>query len=137
MLEANKQLAINWFEQVWNQKNHAAIEQMFSADGVGYSLDGSDIAPFTRSDFKTSHQALTGAFPDIHFEVQDVLAEEDRVAVRWTANVTHLGDHLGFPATGKKGVLVGSTFMRIRDGQIVEGWNQMNFHALLARIQAP
>jgi predicted ester cyclase len=49
--------------------------------------------------------------------------------------MTHLGDHLGFPATGKKGTLDGSSFLIVKDNQVTEGWNQMDLQALLQKLQ--
>ncbi len=50
--------------------------------------------------------------------------------------MTHLGNHLGFPASGKKGVLTGSSFIIVKDGQILHGWNQMDLQALFNKLQA-
>jgi predicted ester cyclase len=49
--------------------------------------------------------------------------------------MTHSGDGLGFPATGRKGILHGSSFVRIKDGQITEGWNQMDMQALVSSLR--
>ena len=43
--------------------------------------------------------------------------------------MTHLGDHLGFPATGQEGTLDGSSFLIVKDNQVMEGWNQMDLGA--------
>jgi steroid delta-isomerase-like uncharacterized protein len=137
MLEANKILAREWFEQVWNQRNESAIDRLFSAQGVGYGFTGSDDDPVGRDAFKEIYRSFCGAFPDIHIDVLQVIAEADMVALRWKATMTLLGNHLGFPATGKKGELNGSTFIRIEGDQIVEGWNQMDLQSLIIRLQAP
>jgi predicted ester cyclase len=69
-------------------------------------------------------------------DIEDIVAEGDRVAVRWRVSMTHLGDHLGFPATGKKGTLDGSSFLIVKDNQVMEGWNQMDLQGLMQRLQA-
>ncbi len=76
-----------------------------------------------------------GAFPDIHVTIHDLIAEGDLVAVRWTATMTHLGGHLGFAATAKRGSLDGSSFILTRDGYIVEAWNQMDLTGLIQRLK--
>jgi predicted ester cyclase len=58
------------------------------------------------------------------------------VAVRWHVDATHKGDHLGFPASGKPVSLNGSSFLRIRDGLIMDGWNHMDMAGLFRRLQA-
>jgi predicted ester cyclase len=65
----------------------------------------------------------------------EVLAEGDRVAIRWTATMTHRGDQLGFPVTGKHVTLEGSTFAVIGNGKIREGWNQMEFQGMIHSLQ--
>ncbi len=58
------------------------------------------------------------------------------MAVRWRVSMTHLGDHLGFPASGKKETLDGSSFLIVKGNQVMEGWNQMNLGALMEKLQA-
>jgi predicted ester cyclase len=50
--------------------------------------------------------------------------------------MTHLGDHLGFPATGRKGTLEGSSFAIVKDNKVLEGWNQLDLQALMQKLQA-
>ena len=85
--------------------------------------------------FKSIHRSFCGAFPDLRLEVQDVVAEGDHVAIRWLVTMTHTGDHLGFPASGRKGALAGSSFIVCKAGQIVEGWNHMDLQALFQKLQ--
>ena len=58
------------------------------------------------------------------------------MAIRWTVTMTHRGDHLGFPATGKHVTLDGSSFLVIGNGKILEGWNQMEFQGMIHSLQA-
>jgi predicted ester cyclase len=57
---------------------------------------------------------MVATFPDIHVHLDDLIAEGDRVAVRWTATMTHLGDGLGHAPTGKKLSLSGLHFSSAR-----------------------
>jgi predicted ester cyclase len=135
MSEANKLLLRRWFEQVWNQKSEAAIDQMFGIDGKSHGFPDADSLLVGPEAFKAVHRVFCGAFPDLHVEVEDVVAEGDRVAVRWRVTMTHLGDHLGFPATGRKGTLDGSSFLIVKDNRVIEGWNQMDLQALMQELQ--
>jgi steroid delta-isomerase-like uncharacterized protein len=133
--EANKQLAQRWFEEVWNQQSEAAIDAMFSPDGKchGFPEPGSTVVG--PEAFKAVHRTFCGAFPQQKIAVEDLLAEGDRVAIRWRATLPHSGDHLGFPASGKTATLAGSSFITIKDGQIVEGWNYMDLGNLYQQLQ--
>ena len=53
-------------------------------------------------EFKVFVEKLRGAFPDIHMTIEDAFASCDKVAVRWSATMTHTGDHLDIPASGKR-----------------------------------
>jgi len=136
MSEANKLLARQSFEQVWNQKSEAAIDRMFHRDGKSYGFMDADGPLVGPEAFKAVHRNFLAAFPDLHVDVEDVIAEGDRIAIRWKATMTNLGDGLGFPATGKRGVLTGSAFCTVKGDQIMEGWNQMDMQALVQKLQA-
>jgi predicted ester cyclase len=63
------------------------------------------------------------AFPDINLKIEDAIGAQDKVVVRWLGVMTHSGDPLGIPATGKPVRITGISIARILNGQIVEGWN--------------
>jgi steroid delta-isomerase-like uncharacterized protein len=136
MSEANKQLARRWFEEVWNQRNESAIEAMLTPGCRAHGLGGSDAALIGPEGFKTFHRSFCQAFPDLRVTVHDTIAEGDRVAIRWTATMTHLGDGLGFPASGRKVSLEGSTIVNIRGGKMDEAWNHMDITGLFATLKA-
>ena len=136
MSEESKQLARRWFDEVWNQKSEAAIDRMFRPEGRAHGLPTEGGRPAGPEDFKTIHRTFLGAFPDIRFVINDVIAEGDRVAVRWTANMTHAGDHLGFPATGSDVTLEGSSFLHLKDGMIFEAWNQMELQGMIQSLKS-
>jgi predicted ester cyclase len=135
MSEANKALAKEWFEQVWNQKSEAAIDRLFHPQGKSWGFPDPEGVLVGPEGFKTVHRNFCGAFPDLHIEIEDMVAEGDRLAVRWTVGMTHLGDHLGIKATGRKVVLRGSAFMIANGSQILEGWNFMDLQAMILKLQ--
>jgi predicted ester cyclase len=63
--------------------------------------------------------------------VEDVVGEGDRAAVRWRVEATHAGDGFGFPATNQRVQARGTTWLTVRNGQIVEGWDTWNFGGLM------
>ena len=136
MSEANKLLLKRWFEEVWNQKSEAAIDEMFSKSGKSQGFPEPDSVLVGPESFKAVHRTFCGAFPNIHVNVEDVVAEGDHVAVRWRATATHRGDHFGFPATGKNVSMNGSTFAIVKGNQVVEGWNQMDMQALMQTLKS-
>ena len=136
MLEENKNVARQWFEQVWNQRSEAAIDRLFHAQGRCYGFPDPESVIVGPEAFKPVHRAFCGAFPDLRLEIDELVAEGDSVAVRWHAQMTHTGDHLGMPASGKPVVLAGSAFIVLKDNQIVDGWNYMDLGAMFQKLRA-
>lgn len=135
MSEDKKNFVRRWFEVVWNQKDEAAIDEMFGAQSKSHGFPDLDSVLVGPAEFKAVHRRFCGAFPDLKVTLDDVIAEGNVVAVRWHADATHLGDHLGISATGRKAKIVGSSFLTISGGQTIEGWNQMDMAGLIRRLQ--
>jgi predicted ester cyclase len=76
--------------------------------------------------------AYRAAFPDIRLTVEDQLAEDDKVATRWTARGTHLGEFLGLAPTGDEVTVSGIEFDRITAGRIDEAW--VGYHPFAAQV---
>lgn len=113
-----------WFEEVWNNRNEAAIDEMFAADGVGHGLGEEIVGP---ENFKTFHRAFVSAYPDLRVEVVDTIVEGDQIAARCRVTGTHQGEGLGMMPTNAPVDFTGMCIVRVRDGKIVEAWNEFNF----------
>lgn len=135
MSEANKQLVRRWFEEVWNQQREEAIDEMFAREGKAYGFPEPNSVLIGPESFKTVHRTFLGAFPDLHITLREIVTEGDRVAVAWTATMTHLGEHLGFAPTMKKETLDGSSFLTANGSQILEGTNYMEMQGLILRLK--
>ena len=135
MSEANKQLVRRWFDEVWNQQRESSIDAMLSPEGNVHGFPQEDSVLIGPEDFKSIHRSFRGAFPDVHVTVEDVIAEGDKVAVRWKVDMTHRGDHLGFAPTGKKVAMNGSSIVVIKDGKIQDAWNFMDMGNLFVRLR--
>ena len=134
MYEENKQLGKRWFDEVWNQGRDGAIDELLSPEGVGFGLaeTGTEIRgpealkPFVRN--------LRNAFPDMHIELEDVVAEGDKVAIRFRVTGTHEGSGLGFPATHRKIDITGMTIIQIANGQLLHGWNNWDQLGMMQQL---
>ena len=124
-----------WFEEVWNKGNLEAVDELMTADatmhglGEGAGVNGSDA-------FKAFALRLRAAFPDMRVTVVETVEEGDMIASRWTATMTHAGDQLGIAPTGKRVGVTGMSMGRLRDGKLVEGWNNWDTMALMEQIGA-
>lgn len=135
-VEENVQLMRRWFKEVWNEGNKQTVYELLSPQAIGHGQleDGSSI--HGPAGFLPLVERIRGAFPDINIVVDDAFGAGDKVVVRWTANMTHSGDHLGMPATSKPVRLTGITIARIRDQQVIEGWDNWDQLGMLRQIGA-
>ena len=120
MSAENKALIRRWFEEVWTKGRADAIDEMLASDSIIHGLGDEAMGP---AGFKTFHSAYRSAFPDVTVHVDDVVAEGDMVALRWTAAATHRGHLMGLAPTGQSARFGGMGIVRVRDGKIVESWN--------------
>ena len=133
--EANKALMRRWFEEVWNRGRADAIPEMFAEDGIAHGLSDDVDAPLKGPNgFLPFHGQFREAFPDIEVVVEDQIAEGDLVATRCSVRGKHQGDSLGFAATNSPVDFTGVTITRIRDGKIVEAWNNFDFARMYRQL---
>jgi len=128
MSEENKAVVARWFEEVWNKGRAEAIREIFAEDGIAHGLSDDVDKPMRGPrDYEPFYQAFRGAFPDVVVTVEDMVAEGDKVAARCSVRGKHMGDHLGFAATQTPVDFTGITIVRIKNGKIVEAWNNFDF----------
>jgi steroid delta-isomerase-like uncharacterized protein len=75
-----------------------------------------------REVWREGAELLKHAFPDFRVEIEDIVAADDRVALRLTIRGTHSGEFLGIPATGRQVSYVSHEFYRVENGLIAEEW---------------
>ena len=129
--EENKALLRRLFEEVWNQGNLAAVDELLAADYVLH-----DPAQLIRGPdgFKAYVSAFRAAFPDTHATIEDQIAEEDKVAMRFTVRARHRGAFQGLPPTGKQVLLSGIDIQRIADGKVAENWVNLDVLGMLQQL---
>jgi|SRR6516162_7473184 len=123
--------------EVWNQGREQTIDELMAPEAVAHGLADATQTHRGPTAFKPFWAQLRGAFPDIHFTIDDVVSEGDMVAARWTATMTHRGEYLGVAATQKQLTLTGMVFVRIGGGKIQEGWNNWDQHTVTRELGLP
>jgi steroid delta-isomerase-like uncharacterized protein len=131
MSEQNKSLIRRAVEEVWNQMNFISLDDLVSSDFVVHAT-GEEI--HGREGAKQFYSMLHRAFPDIHFTIDDQIAEGDKVVTHWTAQGTHQGEFMGVPATGRQFKITAIDIDRIIDGKVVECWTNMDELGLLQQL---
>jgi len=113
--EDNKALAKRWLEEVWNQGDLSLVDELIAANYVLHDPTRPGLRG--RTGIKESIALFRTAFPDLHFTIEDQVAERERVVTRYSIEGTHLGPIMGIAATGKHGTITGIDIYRITDGK--------------------
>jgi steroid delta-isomerase-like uncharacterized protein len=79
---------------------------------------------------------MRSGFPDIQWTVEDMISENNKVAVRFIMRGTHQGEFFGVPPTGKPIAVQAMNFYRLADDQIIEEFGQPDMLGLLTQIRA-
>jgi steroid delta-isomerase-like uncharacterized protein len=132
MSAENKALVRRWFEEVWNKGRASAIDELLAPDAVIHGLGPADL--HGPAGFKRFHTAYREAFPDLKVQIEDIVAEGDIVAIRWSGTATHQGGGLGFAATNRPVRVRGMGFARAQNGKLLEGWNNFDELGILAQL---
>ena len=128
--EDNKANVRRGFEAV-NQKNLAVFDELLTPDVVFHN------ASTTMQGLEAYKQFLSmymTAFPNLHFTIEDMIAEGDTVVARFTTRGTHQGNLMGIPPTGKQVSGTGMFIDRIVNGKAVEQWGNSDTLGLLQQL---
>jgi steroid delta-isomerase-like uncharacterized protein len=132
MLTEQKKTVVRRFIENFNKQDVETLPHDFADD---YVLDfpGGPTGQ-GREGIRQATSSFMAAFPDLHFTIDDLLAEGDRVAWRWTMTGTHKGNLGPFPASGKSVRLSGISLLRLREGKIMEDKVRADMVGLLQQI---
>jgi steroid delta-isomerase-like uncharacterized protein len=133
MSAENKAVVRRYTEEVLNNRNLAMADELFAGGYVLHdpSLPGAKGGP---EGAKQLVGMILNAFPDIHYTLEDIVAEGDKVAYRWSARGTHKGEFMGVAATGKQATGTGTTIVRIINGKFQESWQNWDASGLMQQL---
>ena len=133
-MATNRELAIRWFEEVWNRGRVELIDEMVHPDAICHDLEGPGGTTTNLASFRVFHAQLRGAIPDLRIEILDSVAEGEKVVLRTHSYGTHTGGDLGIPPTGNPIDFAAVVIFCFRDGKLCEAWNfldQLSFYQQL------
>jgi steroid delta-isomerase-like uncharacterized protein len=131
--EQNKTVVRRFFDEVCNQRKLEIADELVAATHTLHdpSIPGAKPGPKGLAQTIATYQ---NAFNDAHWAVEEVLAENDKVVVRWTGHGTHTGELPGIPPTGKRVTVPGVWIFRIAGGQIAESWDVWDTMGMLQQL---
>ena len=118
--EENRAIIRRWIEEAWNNGNVNIADEIYTPDFIAKDINDPNKVLRGPEGIKQSVIATRAVFPDIHFTIDHLIAEGDKVAGAFTISGTHKGDLLGIPPTGKQVVFTAIDIWRFEDGKIVE-----------------
>ena len=122
-----------WVE-AWNAQDLDAAEELLAPEFVRHDANLPDVlGP------QAERQLIAGnlaAFPNLHFEIEQLIAEGDLVAARYRVQGTHQGDFLGIPGTGRPVTIQAVESYRLAGGKLAEQWVVMDALGLLQQLGA-
>jgi steroid delta-isomerase-like uncharacterized protein len=129
--ETNKQIVRSFIERVYTDLDPSAVDELVADDFQWHTASGSNDKAFLRE----STQRMGKALDEISFDVDDLIAEGDRVAARVTSRARQIGEFMGMPASNKSYEIGEIHIFRLRDGQIVEHWHEIDAMGLMAQLK--
>ena len=134
LLDTNKTVSRRFFEEVFGQGKLNMLDELIATDHVNSgpgTLPGLPTGPEGTKQLVTVYR---NAFPDIHFTIDEQIAEGDKVVTRWTAHGTNTGELVGIPATGKSSTVTGLTVDNFANGKIANSWGIFDQFGMMQQL---
>ncbi len=137
--EENKAIMRRYFEGAWEQGNLELLDELLAPDYVNHTPATPDL-PTGPEGVKAVVSMFRSAMPDLRVLIEDMIAEGDKVATRYTLEGTHEGELFGVPPTGQRLSIESITVERVSEGKIREHWrvtDELGMMQQLGVIPAP
>jgi steroid delta-isomerase-like uncharacterized protein len=130
--EQNKSIVRRWVDEGWNKGKLSVIDQLYAPNFIQHEPPPEMVS--SSEALKKYVNTYLTAFPDLHFTVDDLVAEGDKVVWRFTSKGTHQGTFMGLPPTGKTSIVTGMVLFRLENSRIVEAYVNIDALGLLQQI---
>ncbi len=132
MSGASKTVVRRLVEDLFNTGNLELADEVLTADYADHSPSHPDLPGL--ENVKRAVREWRAAFPDTLNVINDMVAEGDKVAVRWTTHATHRGEFMGIAATGNRIAVTSFGIFRLAGGKIVESWDTFNVVEMMQQL---
>jgi len=133
LINKNKILITRYFEEVWNQGKLDVLDEIIDANYINHSpgVPNPERGPVG---LKPIIAGIRKAFPDLRFEIKNMIVTDEQVAIHCVMHGTHIGDFFGIAPTGKVVKVNQMQIERIVNGKIVEHWRQSDDLGMLQQL---
>ncbi len=129
----NKAIVRRFIDEIFVQGNKATVDELLADDFVGHTWPQTGDP---KTDLKSAIDRTSKGLSDPKFTIEDMIAEDDRVAVRLTAAATQTGEMMGVSASGKRYTIGEIHIFRLRDGLVTEHWHQFDQMTMMKQLGA-
>jgi len=133
-LSENKSVVLRSESELWSKGNLAVADELYSPDFVCHFIAGPEWRGL--EGIKGEVRRHRTSFPDWNEHVDDIIAEGDKVVIRFTSTGTQLGEFEGIAPTGRKVRIQEVAIFRLAGGKIVEQWGLPDIHGLMEQLSA-
>jgi steroid delta-isomerase-like uncharacterized protein len=127
-----KDIVRRFFDEIWNQRRLERFDAYVSEDFVTSGPTGA--LSRGRDALRSFTEGFLDAVPDYRIQLDDLVEEGDRVAVRWVCRGTHRGTLMGVAPTGRSFSLSGISIYRVRDGRLAEVWRERDLPGMWRQL---
>ncbi len=133
MSTKNKHIVRRLYEEVWNERKLDVVDELISPSHALHdpNVSGSQIGPDA---YKQQVARFTTAFPDLHFAIEDIFSEKDKLVVSWMISGTHKGEYEGIPPTDKEISVDGITINYLANGKILDSYVSWDALGLMRQL---
>lgn len=132
-VEENKDVVRRFVEEIFVRGRPEAVDELVAEDFVAHTWPSTGDP---RGDLKRAMERVSAGLADAAFEIEDMIGEDDRVAVRLTASATQVGPFMGIPPSGRRYSIGEIHIFRVRGGQVVEHWHQFDQVGMMRQLGA-
>jgi steroid delta-isomerase-like uncharacterized protein len=132
-VEKNREIVRRVWEEIVNKGKLDIVDELFHPTYIEH-IPGGIAKTKGPERVKRAVTWMKKVFPDLHYTIEDLIAEAEKVVSRVTGTGTHKGEFMGVPATHKKVEMTAVVISRIKDGKIIEDWSYQNTLDMLKQI---
>jgi steroid delta-isomerase-like uncharacterized protein len=131
----NQQIVKAYFNEAWNKGNVAALDHLLSTDYINHTPSTPN-PPRGAKGLKPIVLAIRKGFPDLHYEIKELIVTKDRAVARVVMTGTNTGELFGMPPTGKKITVNQINIEKIVHGKIAEHWRVTDELSMMKQLGA-
>lgn len=131
-VQENKQIVRRFIDEVFVQSRQSSVDELVADDFVAHTWPS--VTGNGKQDLKLAMERVSKGLADASFQIDDMIGEGDRVAVRLTASARHVGDLMGMPGSGRSYTIGELHVFRLRDEKVVEHWHQFDQLGMMRQL---